>query len=137
MKHTKLRSFFFALKVVIYPLTRSDDLMVLVQPILDSLVPVPSSPIGEIFHVTKMTQPSCHPQYAVITVFEETFLNSLLTGLADGVVFDVPLKLEHLFPNNTLLRILDDIIEAEPDNANNVVQDLREEVTDSCQHPSH
>ena len=111
--------------------------MVLIQPILDSLDPVPSSPIDAIFYVNKMAQPSFHPQYAVITVFEEMVLNSLLTGLADGVIFDVPLKPERLFPDDALLRIPNDIIEAEPDNANNVVQDLREEVTDSCQHPSH
>ena len=103
--------------------------MILVQPILDSLVPVPSSPINEIFYVTKIMQSSFHPQYAVITVFEETVLNSLLTGLADGVIFDVPLKPERLFPDDALLCIPDDIIETEPDNADNVVQALWEDVT--------
>ena len=86
--------------------------MILVRPILDSLVPIPSSPIDKIFYVTKITQPSFHPQYAVITVFEETVLDSLLTDLMDGVIFDVPLKLERLFPDDALLRIPGNIIEA-------------------------
>ena len=120
----------FSLKeVVICPLTRSDDLMVLVRPIFDSLVPIPSSHIDEIFYVTRMTQSSFHPQYAAIMVFEETVLNRFLAGLADGVIYNVPLKPERLFPNNVVLRIPNDIIEAESDNADNVIQTLREEVT--------
>ena len=107
----------FVLKMVICPLTRSDNLMVLVQSILDSLVPVPSSPIDEIFYVTRVTQPSFRLHYTVITVFEETVLESLLTGLADGVIYDVPLRPERSFPNDVVLRIPNDIIDDDPDNA--------------------
>ena len=74
----------FALKVVICPFTQSDNRMVLIQPILNSIIPVPASPIDEILYVTKMTLPSIHPQLAVIIVFEETVLNSLLVGLLGG-----------------------------------------------------
>ena len=70
----------FGLKIVLSALTRLNNIMVLVQHILDSLVPIPSSPVDEIFYVTKVTQPSLHPQYAAITVFEETVLESLLTA---------------------------------------------------------
>ena len=91
--------------------------MVLVQRILDSLVPIPSLPINKIFYVTRVTRPSLHPQYAVITVFEETVLKSLLTGLADGVIYGVPLRSERLFPDHVFLRIPDDIINDEPNNA--------------------
>ena len=97
------------------------------MPILDILVPIPSSPIDEIFYATNVTQPSFHPQYDVITVFEETVLDSLLTGLADGVLYNVPLRPERLFPENIVLCIPDNIIDAEPDNAGNVVQALRED----------
>ena len=103
--------------------------MILVRPILDSIVPITCSPIDKIFYAIRMTQPSFHPQYAVITVFEETVLNSLLAGLADGVIYNVPLKPERLFPDDALLCIPDDIIETEPDNADNVVQALWEDVT--------
>ena len=76
-----------------------------------------------------MTQPSLHPQYAVITVFEETVLESLLTCLADGVIYGVPSRPECSFPDDVVLRIPGDIINDEPDNAGDVVQALRDEVT--------
>ena len=104
--------------------------MVLVRRILDNLVPIHSSPIDKIFYVTRVTQASFHPQYAIIMVFEETVLESLLNGLADGVIYDVPLRTERLSPDDVVIRIPDDIIDDEPDNAGNVVQALREEVTD-------
>ena len=117
----------FALKVVICPLTRLYDLVVLIQPILDSIVPVPSSPIDKIFYVARMM--SIHPQFAVIMVFDKSVLNSLLLGLADGVIFDVQLKPEHFFPDDVLLCIPDNIIDTEPVNAGKVIQALPEEVT--------
>ena len=53
----------------------------------------------------------------------------MLTGLTDGVIYNVPLRPERLFPDGVVLRIPGNIIEAEPDNAGNVIQALREEVT--------
>ena len=118
--------------------------MVLIQRILDSLVPIPSSPVGEIFYVTRVTQPNLHPQFSVITVFEETILESLLTGLADGVIYGVPLRPERLFPDDVVLCIPDDVINDEPDNAGEVVQALWDEGTGrphqsdgSRRHPQH
>ena len=63
--------------------------MVLIQPILNSIIPVRDGPIDEICHATQMTLTSIHPKYNVITVFEEIVLDRLLTGLADRVIFDV------------------------------------------------
>ena len=119
----------FALKVDVCPFTRSDDHMVLIQPILNSIIPVPASPIDEIFYVTKMTLTSIHPQFTVIIVFNKTVLNSLLMGLADGVIFDVKLNPERLYLDDTLLCIPDSIIDAEHVNAGDMIQALQEEVT--------
>jgi hypothetical protein len=119
----------FGLKIAISALTRSKDIMVPVQHILDNLVPIPSSPIDEIFYVTRVTQPCLHPQFAVITVFNEAILESLLTGLADGVIYGVPLRPERLSPTDVVLRIPDDVIDDEPNNADEVVQALRDEVS--------
>ena len=119
----------FSLKVVICPFTKSDDLVVLIQPLLDSSIPVPVSPIGKIFYVTTMTLTSIHPHFALIIVFEEAILDRLLKGLTDGIIFDVHLKPEHLHPNNILLCLLNDIIDLEPVNVDNVIQVLREEVS--------
>ena len=61
-------------------------------------------------------------------MFEKAILDSLLEGLADSVLYSVPLRPERLYPDDVVLRIPDDIIENEPDNDDNVVQVLREEV---------
>ena len=138
----RLQIVLFGLKVRVCPYTRSDDIMVLVRPLLASSIPVPvpnPNPAGlvqhpdshtnEIFYVTTMALPSVHPQFAVITVFEEAVLNRLLTSLADGIIFDARLEPEHLHPDATLLCIPYDVIDSEPGNANNVIQALREEVS--------
>ena len=86
------------LKVAVFPHARSDNLMFQVCPILASLVPdpVPDSNgviprrvncLGEVFYATAVSQPSHHPQFIVITVFEEAIRDLLITCLADGVLF--------------------------------------------------
>ena len=86
------------LKVAICPHTRSDDLMILVWPILASLVPNPVLNskgivprciicLDKPFYATAVSQPSHHPQFIVITVFEEAIRDLLITCLADGVLF--------------------------------------------------
>ena len=79
--------------------------------------------------MTTMTLSIIHPQFTLITVFEEAVLDRLLTGLEDGMIFDVHLKPECLHPDDTLLCIPDDIIDSEPVNADNMIQALREEVS--------
>ena len=103
--------------------------MVLIQPILDSIISVWDGPIDKIFYVIQMTLPSIHPEYATITVFEETVFDRLLKGLVDGVIFDMQLNPKRLHPANTLLHIPDDITGKEPINADTVIQTLWEEVT--------
>ena len=51
-----------------------------------------------------------------------------MTGLADGVIYGVPLRPERLSPTDVVLRIPDDVIDDEPNNADEVVQALRDEV---------
>ena len=66
-----------ALRVTVFPHTRSDDLMIIVCPILASLVPNPVpdlnnviprpiNHIDEIFYVTAVSQQSHHPQFIII-----------------------------------------------------------------------
>ena len=86
-----------ALKVNICPYARADNLLVLVRPILTSLVsaapdsngviPRRVNYLGEVFYATAVSQPSHHPQFIVITVFEEATRDLLITCLADGVLF--------------------------------------------------
>ena len=99
----RLQVIHFDLELVIYPFTRSDDLMILIQPLIDSINPFPVSPINKILYVTTMALPSVDPQFAMITVLEETVLDRLLTGLTDGMLDDVQLELECLDPDATLL----------------------------------
>ena len=133
-KDYRLQVVCFVLKVVICSFTRSEDPIVLAQPLLDSITPVPVVPVDEIFYVTKMMLPSIHPQFAMITVFEEAVIDSLLTGLAAGIIFDVQLNPECLHPDNTLICIPEDIIDSEPVNADNVIRAFREEVTGHVNH---
>ena len=104
------------LRVAVCPHTRSHDLMVLVRPILASLVPDPVpdlnviiprpiNRIDKIFYATAVSQPSHHPQFIVITVFEETIRNLLVTGLADDGLFGVCLELERLHPQDSIVLI--------------------------------
>ena len=50
-------------------------------------------------------------------------------GPVDGVMFDVCLEWERLHPDDSLLRIPDDVIDLELVNAGNMIQALREEVS--------
>ena len=86
------------LRVSVCPHTRSDDLMILVRPILflfatvpdsNGVIPYPVNRIDEIFYATAVSQPSHHPQFIVITVFEETIRDLLITGLAGDELFGV------------------------------------------------
>ena len=71
----RLQITLFALKIVICPYTRYDDIMVLIRPLIVGLVGHANQPINEIFMVTMVAQPSIHPQFAVITLFEDAILN--------------------------------------------------------------
>ena len=115
------------MKVAVCPHARSDDLMVQVRPILVSLVPNPVSDsngiiprrvnrLDRIFYATTVSQPNHHPQFIVITLFEEAIRDLLITGLVDGVLFGVRLEPERLHPEDSLLCISDNVIESEPDN---------------------
>ena len=50
-----------ALKIVICPFTRYDDIMVLIRPLLADLVDHTNQPVDKIFMVTMVVQPSIHP----------------------------------------------------------------------------
>ena len=75
--------------------------MVLVRPILahhvaafpdsNGIISCPIDRIDEIFYATSMSQSSHHPQFIIITVFEDTIRDHLVTELADGELFDVRL----------------------------------------------
>ena len=45
-----------------------------------------------------MSQPSYHPQFILVAMFEEALCDLLITGPVDGVLFDVRLELERLHP---------------------------------------
>ena len=81
------------------------------------------------FYATAVSQPSHHPQFIVITVFEEAIRNPLKTGLVDSVLFGGRPELERLHPKDSLLYITDDVIESEPNNTGSVIQALQREVT--------
>ena len=92
------------LKDAVCPHVRSDDLiLILVRPILASLVPDPVPDLSgivpgcinrleKIFYATAMSQPSHHPPFIVITVFEEAIHNLLITGPSDWVLFGVRIE---------------------------------------------
>ena len=80
-----------------------------------------------------MAQPSVHPQFAVITMFNEAIHDQLVTGLADVTLCGVCLELEGLDPDATLIRQPGNLIGDEPANADNVIQVLREEVSGPIQ----
>ena len=128
-----------ALRVTICPYTRSEDLIILVRPIIASLVatvsdsngiiPCPINRIAEIFYTTTISQPSHHPRFIIITVFEETIHDLLVTGLAGGELFGVRPEPERVHPQDSLLRIPNDVFECEPKNTGDVIQALRRGVT--------
>ena len=50
--------------------------------------------------MTTMALPSVHPQFVLITVFDEAFLNRLLMGLADRIILlDILWDIEIALPN--------------------------------------
>ena len=65
----------FALKKVIYPYDRYDSIMVLIRPLRVGLVDHANKHVDEIFFVTTVAQPSIHPQFAVMTLFEEAIID--------------------------------------------------------------
>ena len=75
----------YGLKVAVCPNARSDDLIILIRPILASLFPDPFpdssgvfphriNRLDEIFYATAVSQCSHHPQFIVSTVFEEIII---------------------------------------------------------------
>ena len=70
----------------------------------------PSDCVDSIFYATSLSRPSDHPQFIVASVFDEADRDCLITGLTYGVLFGVCLELVRLYPDNTLLHILDDAI---------------------------
>ena len=92
---------------------------------LNGVIPRPINHIDEIFYATTVSQPSHHPQFIIITVFEETICNLLVTGLADGELFGVCLEPERLHSDDSLLRIPNDVFKSEPDNTGDAIQALR------------
>ena len=96
-----------ALKVSICPHTRSDDLLIVMRPILHHLATIPDSNgvilrpinrIDEMFYATTVSRPSHHPQFIVITIFEETIRDCLISELADDELFGVRLEPEIASP---------------------------------------
>ena len=114
----------FGLKKAIYPSTRYDDTMLILRPFLVGA----NQPINKVFFVTSMAQPIVHPQFSVITLFEEAIRDQLVMGLADVMLYGVCLKPENLDPYATLLCLPDDLIDSEPENADDVIQVLQEEI---------
>ena len=134
VENSKLGAVRYALRVPVCPHTRYDDLMILVRPILfllatvpdsNNVIPRPVNRIDEIFYATIVSQPSHHPHFIIITVFEETIRNLLITGLADDELFGVCLEPEVFHPKDSLLRILDGVFQSEPANTGNPIQALR------------
>jgi len=128
-----------SLEVSIYPHTRSEDLLIVMRPILHHLaiipgsngvIPCPVNRIDKMFYATAVSRPSHHPQFIVITVFEETIRDRLISELADDELFGVRLEPEILHPQDSVLRIPDDIFASEPDNSGDVIQNLRERITE-------
>ena len=72
----------FGLKLAICPFTRYDYIMVVPRPFLVGA----DHPVDKILFVTSMTQPSVHPQFAIITLFNEDIRDQLVTGLADVIL---------------------------------------------------
>ena len=57
-------------------------------------------------------------------MFEETIRDLLVTGLADGELSGVCLEPERLHPQDSLLRIPDDVFESEAGNTGDAIQAL-------------
>ena len=77
-----------------------------------------------------MSRPSHHPQFIIIiTVFEEAIRDWLISELADDELFGVRLDPKILYPQDSVLRIPDDIFASEPDNSDEVIQNLRHRIT--------
>ena len=96
-----------AFKVTICPHTRFDDLLVVMRPILhllaaapgsNGVVPRPIHRVDEMFYATTVSRPSHHPQFIVITIFEETIRDCLISELADDELPGVRLEPEIASP---------------------------------------
>ena len=88
---------------------------------MNGVIPRPINRIDEIFYATTVSQPSHHPQFIIITVFEETIRDLLVTGLADGELFGVRLEPDKVHPQDSLLHIPDDVFECEPENTGDAI----------------
>ena len=95
----------------------------------NGVVPRPIHRVGEMFYATAVSRPSHHPQFIVITAFEESIRDRLLSELADDELFGARLNPKILYPQDSVLRIPNDIFASEPDNSGNVIQNLRERIT--------
>ena len=78
-----------------------DDIMVLLRPLLVDLASHANQLVDKIFFVTTMARPSVHPQFSIITLFEEAILDRLLASLADRILYGVHLEPERLHPDAT------------------------------------
>ena len=115
----------FGLKLAICPFTRYDIIVVVLWPFLVGA----NHPVEKIFFVTSMAQPSVHPQFAIITLFEGAICDKLVTGLVDATLYGVRLEQESLDPDATLLHLPANLIDDGHVNADNVIQVFREEVS--------
>ena len=77
--------------------------------------------------MTTVELPSIHPQFIVITMFEEATLDRLMTGPVNAELYHMCLEPERLDPDATLVPIPDSLIAVEASNADNVIQALRED----------
>jgi hypothetical protein len=127
-----------AFKVTICPHTRSDDFLVIMRPILrllaaasgsNGVVSRPIQHVDEMFYAAAVSRPSHHPQFIVITVFEESIRDHLISELADEELFGIRLDPKILYPQDSVLRIPDNIFASEPDNSDEVIQNLRHRIT--------
>ena len=128
-----------ALKVSICPHARTDDLLVLLRPVIhhlatipdsDGVIPRPVKRINEMFYATSMSQPSHLPQFIIITVYEEVIRDLFISHLDDKELFGVRLVPEELRAQDSVLRMPDHIFTSEPNNDGDVIWSLREGVTE-------
>ena len=127
-----------AFKVTVSPHTRSNDVLHIMIPILrllaatsksNGVIPRPVQRVDEMFYAVPVSQPSHHPQFIVVTVFEESIRDLLISGLADEELFGIRLDPKVLYPQDSVLRIPDAIFASEPDNPDQVIQCLRHHIT--------
>ena len=127
-----------AFKVTVSPHTRSNDVLHIMIPILrllartsksNGVIPRLVQRVDEMFYAVPISQPSHQPQFLVITVFEESIRDHLISELADEELFGIRLDPKVLYPQDSVLCIPDDIFASEPDNPDQVIQCLRHQIT--------